>query len=157
MTHSAVHGRVFSRSPHWARARVGLAAGLVLLYSAASGFGRVRRALEHRSFAQDEITAYEGRFQSLRRALPSSGVVGYLGDPKLSAGDGEESKQTALLHFRRYLLAQYAVAPILLVENTDPDLLIGNFEPGMPGEVPPGFAVARDFGDGVVLLRRLQP
>jgi hypothetical protein len=157
VTHSAIHGRVVSHSPRWARARIGLAAGLVLLYSAASGFGRARRALEHRSLAQDEITAYEDRFQSLRHTLPSSGVVGYLGDPALGSDDGEESKQTALLHFRRYLLAQYALAPLLLVENTDPELVIGNFEPGTPARVPPGFAVARDFGDGVVLFRRLQP
>lgn len=157
MTDSAAQDHLSAPSPLWARARIGLAAGLVLLYSAASGLAWVRRAVEHRGFAQDEITAYENRFQALRRALPSSGVVGYLGDPALGSGDAEQSKRTALLHFRRYLLAQYALAPILLVENTDPELLIGNFEPGMPARVPPGFAMTREFGDGVVLFRRLQP
>ena len=63
----------------------------------------------------------------------------------------------ALVHFRRYLLAQYSLAPLLLVENTTPEFVIGNYEPGAEPPPPAGFHQAADFGDGLVLFRRTEP
>ena len=80
--------------------------------------------------------------------------MGYLGHPEPRGADTRDSTAAALLHFRRYLLAQYALAPVLLVENVEPEFVVGNFDPGTTAVVPPGFQMVRDFGDGLVLLRR---
>jgi hypothetical protein len=91
----------------------------------------------------------------LRSALPARGAVGYLGHPKPTGATPTDSNAAALLHFRRYLLAQYSLAPVLLIEGTDHELIVGNFFPGSSPPAPPGFRLVRDFGDGVVLFRRV--
>jgi len=132
----------------WGRIRLGLALLLVLLYAGASTVRWLHRATARSArAAPDEISANDLRFDGVRSLLPARGVVGYLGSP---APEGA----TALLHFRRYLLAQYALAPVLLIETTDPEFVVGNFEPGAAAPAQPGFAVVRDFGDGLVLFRR---
>jgi hypothetical protein len=142
----------------WVRTRTRAALLLVLLYAAASTARWVQRGAEWpASSAQDEISAYERRFQAARSMIPARGTVGYLGSPEPTGATPSEANAAALLHFRRYLLAQYALAPVLLVENTDPEFVIGNFEVGVLPTAPGGFRVARDFGNGVVLFRRAKP
>ena len=116
-----------------------------------------RRAAQWPSRAGgDEISTYEHRFDRLRPALPPTGVIGYLGHPDPGSPATTGAPSPALLHFRRYLLAQYSLAPLLLVERTSPDFVIGNFEPGNEAPPPTGFYRAGDFGDGLVLFRRGQ-
>jgi hypothetical protein len=135
--------------------RSGMALLLVLLYAGVSTVRWARRAAAWpAASAQDEITAYESRFRVLRSALPSRGVVGYLGHPEPTSATPQDSNAAALLHFRRYLLAQYSLAPVLLIESTDHELIVGNFYPGSSPPAPPGFRLFRDFGDGLVLFRR---
>jgi hypothetical protein len=138
--------------------RVAIALLAILLYAGLSTARWARRAAQWpaRSGA-DEISAYERRFNRLRAALPPTGVVGYLGDPDPEAPPTPGGPSPALLHFRRYLLAQYSLAPRLLVENTSPDFVIGNFEPGAEPPTPAGFGRPVDYGNGVVLFRRSQP
>lgn len=124
---------------------------LVLVYAGASTLRWLDRAAEWPArSAQDEISAYQRRLEALRPVLPARGVVGYLGDPE-PTGPG------ALQHFRRYLLAQYSLAPLLLIESTEPELVVGNFDPGPTPAPPAGFQLVRDFGDGLVLFRRSAP
>ncbi len=141
------------RSGSWLvnRTRVGVA--LVLLYALVSGAAWVKQAAAGRS-GPDEISTYERRFQELRAALPAHGVVGYLGHPDPPSRTGAERDASSLLHFKRYLLAQYALAPVVLIESTEPDFVVGNFDPGPAPSTPVGFRIARDFGDGLVLYRR---
>lgn len=135
------------------RTRIGLA--LVLLYGLASAAAWVKVAASARGRpATDEISAYESRFQELRTALPSSGVVGYLGHPDPGGPTLGERDAASLLHFKRYLLAQYALAPVVLIESTEPEFVVGNFDPGTSPTAPAGFRVVRDFGQGLVLFRR---
>ena len=139
----------------WINTRPAVALLLRLLYAGVSTARWVyRAALRPAGPAQDEITAYESRFRLLRSALPARGVVGYLGHPEPTGATPQDSNAAALLHFRRYLLAQYSLAPVLLIESTDHDLIVGNFDPGSSPPVPPGFRLVRDFGDGLVLFRR---
>jgi hypothetical protein len=105
----------------------------------------------------DEISMYERRFDGLRRALPPTGVLGYLGYPDPTEPPSDSVPSPALLHFRRYLLAQYTLAPLLLVEDTTRALVVGNFEPGADPAPPAGFETAGKFGDGLVLFRRSRP
>ena len=134
-----------------ARARVWIAVALVLLYAGASTLRWLERAGEWPSrLGQDDISTYQRRLEVLRPALPARGVVGYLGDPD-PAGPG------ALQHFQRYLLAQYSLAPLLLIESTEPEFVVGNFYRGATPAPPPGFRVVRDVGDGLILFRRSPP
>jgi hypothetical protein len=144
--------------PTWARLRVRIALGLVLLYAGASAARWAHHAMAWRAAAgQDDISANERRFAELGALLPDTGVVGYLGDPPLTAPTPAGSQSAALLHFRRYLLAQYALAPALLVEGTEPGLVVGNFDSGPTPPTPAGFQIERAFGDGLVLFRRVAP
>jgi hypothetical protein len=105
----------------------------------------------------DEISRYERRFDRLRQALPRSGVLGYIGHPDPTAPATPGVPSPALLHFRRYLLAQYALAPLLVVEDTSAEFVVGNFDPGTERPPPAGFRQVGEFGDGLVLYRRSVP
>jgi hypothetical protein len=142
----------------WSALRAGLAVLLVLVYAGVTTVQWVTRAATARpSRGQDEISAYERRFESLRAALPARGVVGYLGHPDPTGPTPEMANAAALLHFRRYLLAHYALAPLLLIESTTPEFVVGNFDAGAVPPAPSGFQVVRDFGAGLVLYRRSSP
>jgi hypothetical protein len=106
---------------------------------------------------RDEISANDRRFERLRPELPAQGRVGYMGDPALGGATARDSNTAALQHFRRYLLAQYALAPVVLVKSTEPEFVVGNFDPGRVAPPPPGFRLERDFGAGLVLYRRSGP
>lgn len=142
----------------WPVIRTRVALALVLLYAAVSSVLWLQEAAEWPARAsQDEISANEHRFAALRAELPVRGVVGYLGHPEVTGPTPRDSNATALLHFRRYLLAQYALAPALLIESTEPEFVVGNFDPGTAPSAPDGLHLVRDFGDGVVLFRRSAP
>jgi hypothetical protein len=139
----------------WAVRRARVALALVLLYALASGAAWIKlAATAPRRSASDEISTYERRFRDLRAALPAQGVVGYLGHPDPDGRTSEEREANSLLHFKRYLLAQYALAPVVLIESTEPQLVVGNFDPGTAPSAPRGFRIERDFGNGLVLFRR---
>jgi len=135
-----------------------LALFAILLYAGISTARWARRAVHWPAHpGSDEISVYQRRFDGIRRALPPTGVIGYVGYPDPSAPPSDTVPSPALLHFRRYLLAQYTLAPLLLVEDTTRALVIGNFQPGTEPAPPPGFETAGEFGDGVMLFRRSGP
>ena len=138
----------------WAASRARIALALVMLYALASAASWIKLAAGPGRSAPDEISTYERRFQAIRSALPARGVVGYVGHPDPEAGTPAEREANSLLHFKRYLLAQYALAPLILIDSTGADVVVGNFDPGSPASPPPGFRIAQDFGDGLLLFRR---
>jgi hypothetical protein len=139
----------------WAGTRIGIAILLVLLYAGASSVRWVQRASEWPAgAAQDEISSYEHAFGELRGMLPAHGIVGYAERPGQAGAAPADSTSNALQRFRRYLLAQYFLAPVLLVKNREPEFVVGNFGPGAVPAVPAGLRLIRDFGDGLVLFRR---
>jgi hypothetical protein len=142
----------------WGSIRTCLAVLLLLLYAGASTVRWLNEARDWPdSSAQDEISGYERRFEPLKSVLPSHGVVGYLGHPDPATASPDDVPATAHLHFRRFLLAQYALAPVLLVDSTEPELVVGNFDPGPAPAPPAGFRVAWESGHGLVLFRRSVP
>jgi len=79
------------------------------------------------------------RFSAVKQVLPSSGVIGYIGEP------GES-------FLPDYYLAQYALAPLIVDRSIRHQIVLGNF-PRL--QVPPalqGLRKIQDFGNGVVLL-----
>lgn len=97
----------------------------------------------------DGISTFEMRLDGLRRVMPPRGVIGYLSDPKAPRDD--------LAVAAEYYLTQYSLAPVIVVRGADQRFVIGNFHrlPVDPAQFQPrGLALERDFGEGVVLLRR---
>ncbi len=91
----------------------------------------------------DAVAGYEPRFAEIRTLLPPHGVVGYLSD-RMDAG-------------REYYLTQFALAPLVVAPGPQYDLVIGNFfdpEAGAQIATHGGFVVIRDFGEGLMVLRR---
>ena len=146
------------REGSWTRTRTRIALALVLLYAGASTVRWVQHGAHWPARAsQDDISANDRRFAALRPLLPAHGLVGYLSDLKPTGATPVDSNAAALNHFRRYLLAQYALAPALLIEGTEPELVVGNFDSGTAPTAPAGLRVVREFGDGLVLFRRSAP
>lgn len=95
---------------------------------------------------EDDITAGEGRFEELRKVLPARATVGYVND----RADETEAAEA-------FVIARYALAPNIVVRGTWPELTVGDFRrPGAGTETLAGLdlIVVRDFGNGVMLLRR---
>jgi hypothetical protein len=148
-------GTAAAPADSWAVMRTRIALALVLLYALASGAAWLKLAASTTGrSAPDEISTYERRFQEVRAALPARGVVGYLGRTDPAGRTPAERGASSLLDFKHYLLAQYALAPVVLIESTEPDFVVGNFEPGRAPSTPAGFRIDRDFGNGLVLFRR---
>lgn len=93
------------------------------------------------------ISYYEKRFEGLRHNLPSRGVVGYISD---DTNDGEDSKA-------RMFVAQYALAPVIIVRSLEHELVIGNFrKPVDEKKLCSSYCltIIKDFGNGVFLFKR---
>lgn len=137
-----------------ARVKIGLL--LIALFASVSQLQALRSArAAYRSLSRpDEVTLYEARLRELKQALPAHGVVGYVSD---STGDAERpDSDQARRSFKRYLLTQYALVPVVVVRSVNAELVVGDFE-ASGGFLPPGFTAVRDFGEGVVLFKRVRP
>lgn len=94
----------------------------------------------------DGVTEFNNRFRELRAMLPPRGVIGYMTDPNVPPGDTNAQAE--------YYLAQYALAPVLVVNSSEQRYVVGNFhlEIAKGGLRDRGFKLVREFGNGIVLL-----
>jgi hypothetical protein len=128
-----------------------LAVLVLLLFGSLSAFRTFGKALlsEFNLIGYERITDYEERFAGLKKILPPQGVVGYLSSTPPGDMYVHSGASTA------YFLTQYALAPVIVVNNPHRDLVIGNFPRAPQG--PPGhggsYVVLKDFGNGVLLLQ----
>ncbi len=80
------------------------------------------------------------RFAALKAALPSRGVIGYIGEPGNSG-------------LADYYLAQYALAPLVLDRSDNHALVIGNFSASSSSQASShDLHLQRDFGNGLLLF-----
>jgi len=97
---------------------------------------------------QSAIGFYDQRFGGLRKHLPAAGIAGYLSDQ--SGGDVQSQAE--------FMTAQYALAPAILVNSPDQDLVVGNFHTPEPN--PATWTNHRlepviSLGNGAWLFRRV--
>ena len=125
-------------------------AGGVLLMAVALcliGHQLISSTQTYLSWKIEETAAYELRFGPLRSLLPVDASVDYVSDLTLNGED----------YRRGYYNARYVLSPLRLVYRRPCDLAVGNF--GDAANVQPilrerGYAIDRDFGNGLYLLRR---
>jgi hypothetical protein len=103
-------------------------------------------SLDPREIGRDVVTLYEKRFAPLKGM---KGVVGYITDADL------QSRPEDVKAVQRFVLTQYALAPLIVLNIPQSRLVVGNFhegafDPKLPANQ--GFVVLLNFGD-VVLLR----
>ena len=104
-----------------------------------------------RAMPQDAIVARDKRFAELRRALPSHGTVGYVTDGPLDRPLGDGRVHSVLM------IAQYCLAPVILVNSTEPEIVVGDFSSAESGEQvisAQHLVVTRRFENGLCLLRK---
>jgi hypothetical protein len=91
---------------------------------------------------EDEYSSYEKRFKCVKKHIYSNIVVGYLGDSTTNYG---------------YNLAQYALAPNIIVNSPATMIVLGNFDNdggNYFGCSAKGLSIINDCGNGVVLFKR---
>ena len=122
---------------------------MVLSLSSASLFFKQTISAGGKSIWPNDAGVYEKRFEGLRKELPRRGTVGYVTDVR------PEEFSTNPVHGARYYLTQYALSPVLVDNNCDHELIIGNFHrhPSESTAGPMQFILLKDLGNGVVLLR----
>lgn len=107
--------RAFSRARVLVGTAVLLSAGIV---ANRSGYVADRRAAAAGGVQPDAITQYEDGLESLALWLPSRGTIGYLQPVDWPAADAQ----------RRFYLAEYALAPRVIVMSTGPEFVIATPE-----------------------------
>jgi hypothetical protein len=129
--------------------RAGVGVLLLLAYAAVSDARWIYRAIRGIAAAgqQDPVSRYERRFRGLEPALPARGLIGYT--------SGSQAEVFTTEDFRRFLLTEYALAPRVVINDTAPEWVVGNFTPdSVPPHPPPGWRIVREGEPGVWLLRR---
>jgi hypothetical protein len=123
--------------------------GLLLVVAASASWVQIEKPAPWAAGRNepDWVTSNEHRFDELKKSLPPSGVVGYLSDLDLGGNEGSAAWYTA----------EYSLVPLRLSPECDCESVIGNFTDSSVAPVVAksrGLAIVRDFGRGVVLLRR---
>jgi hypothetical protein len=129
--------------------RTRTAVSLLLLFGCCSTAELLREALMQGSpfQEQEEITHYDQqRFEPLKLLLQGHSEIGFIEDEYLKLDILPE----------KHGLAQYVLAPVLVLNEPGRPLVIGNFRRrGLLPPAPPGYTyrLLYDLGNGVQLLQ----
>lgn len=156
---SGVGAAFMSLDYRFIRIKVGIIS--IVLYALFQNMSYLAEAIKYVFFnkiSDDEITVYENRFKELRRMLPQNAVVGYVTDEELSDEDGYiispddiyESKAV----WQHYILTQYSLAPVIVANTTENQLVVGNFKDPYIRPSISKMLLLKDFGNGVILFKR---
>ena len=96
---------------------------LIVLGSLAASLQNLASTRDLGSISDDPVADWEKRFEPLKKQLPFvRGVVGYISDsdiPGISFNSPNDQGE--------YVLAQYVMAPIIIVRGTHQEWNVGNF------------------------------
>jgi hypothetical protein len=107
---------------------------------------------------RDKITTNLKRYEHVAPDLTDKDVIGYISDSditKVVKGNNGAQTMIELEAYKRFTMAQYALAPNVLIYSGDRPMVLANFlKPGSTehlGEL--GFVVVKDYGDGVLICK----
>ncbi len=95
----------------------------------------------------DRVSHYEKRFEQLSVELAGHAKIGYVTNLP------PDSIATDAIAVEHFYIAQYALAPSVLVLDTNVAAIVGDFE---SGEIPSRLAhleVSKSYGNGLILFR----
>ncbi len=130
---------------------------LIVLSGLSSARQMLRRGLELRQqpTGRDAVSEWQGRLAELKHDLPAEGQVGYVSErdvPGMEFGAVDQDEEFAM--------TQYALAPLVVVQGTDAQWIVGNFaEPQTDEFFESHFPVRvyAEYGMGIYLFERVQP
>lgn len=122
---------------------------LVALYSNVKLF--YERVQPDLSFVgKDPITLYEQRFEKVKNRLPSTGVIGYMGEGQQGSLDDTKSDGASLYN---WYLTQYTLAPLVISPRPGHKLFIINGRANIPeSDMPERGYTLMDMGNGEKIL-----
>lgn len=106
------------------------------------------------------LTQYEKRFSEIRKVLESCDVVGYISDKefKLNVYVSDDARELDQESMMEYSLTQYALSPVIIENNTEHLLVVGNFHDAVPDSYSYAerkLVLLKDFGGGVMLFKKV--
>ena len=96
---------------------------------------------------------YQKKFEALKQILPPHGTVGYISDEFFWEKKDNNVSRNAKGHYR---LTRYTLAPLIVANNIDHKLVVGNFHSPIPYNKlqEKGLVLIKEFGNGVMLFRK---
>ncbi|EKE02571.1 MAG: hypothetical protein ACD_20C00358G0008 [uncultured bacterium] len=94
---------------------------------------------------KNEFSKYEQQFSAVKKALPPYGSIGYITDDKIRAFNKDSD----------YFIAQYLLAPLIVLNSADQEYVISKFYYPIKPEIYKKYKLVKDFGDGIILFKRV--
>lgn len=119
----------------------------IAIQSHRMGVGNGWRVVVHQNLA---------RFSQVSTALPSATVVGYLTD-RPGFVESSEPADYQPWSLDSLMFVRFGLLPLILAPNSQQAIVVGDFkDPAAASALiqEKGFRVVKDFGNGVLLLRR---
>ncbi|MFH1790646.1 MAG: hypothetical protein ABH885_01510 [Candidatus Omnitrophota bacterium] len=96
----------------------------------------------------DSVSVYSKRFNVVREALPPGGVIGYISNkpPEFLEKDNAEAA--------RYYMAQSFLAPVVIANDPDRGIILGNFSQLPEAGKFKGrrYKMVKNFGNGIFIF-----
>jgi hypothetical protein len=131
--------------------RLYIGCGLLLLFAYTSSAILLKKSItgEIKPSFNAEIALLKTKLESVKPYLPLQGIIGYI--------DTHENVLTSVEAARTFILTQYILAPLIVVRDTDQDIVLGNFNrrnAGLRIAREYGLYCIKDFGSGLMLLQK---
>ena len=132
--------------------------GIIVLIAFASLYASIQNLISTKSLGKiqdDPIADWEQRFKPLKERLPfTRGVIGYISDSSIPGAVYSSANDSG-----EYVLTQYVMAPIILIQGTGQEWNIGNFGKQaykIWSQSNHGQFEVIPFGGNIYLLHRLE-
>lgn len=127
---------------------------LLVLMSGLASLGKLIMEPE----PEDNLPKYISRYSPFRPYLPKHAPVGYLSDSEVSKIAVVNGKETPLLNIasmRKFVFAQFCIAPTILVHDGNMQYVITDFaKSSLAVAEAKKFKIVHDFGSGAMLLEK---
>jgi hypothetical protein len=128
---------------------VAVYANMGMLHSAVRDYPKTKKT--------DIVSLYEDRMNKAREALAPYKEVGYVTTVDNEKIFGREKSFEDVEILAQYILAQYSLAPVIIRNSKEYQLVLGNFADGIPDSgylMRSNLILVKDFGDGLILYKK---